>query len=641
MTNLKQARHEKLGKITHAVRAAQVVLQYGVGAMVDFPDQTLMTAAPEYWQHNIAEIHDARLEKVLGVNRFGMPKDKAENKEGVAYVRFPKWYFCPKCRTFQPLRKWFKEYRQKAGHARLERDPYMKKPRCMRCNGIELVPTRIVVACRAGHIDDFPWIKWVHERNSHGKIPICTNPELKFKTGANSSAGLEGLKVECACGATASLYRSFTKDELKKLLDNYSCSGYMPWKNEYAACNETPQAMQRGASRIYYPKVDSSLVIPPYSDRLVESIQASERYKNCLVFIRELNDLDDDKRKECIYARLDNWSEELGLEIGRKPDIIKPFLEMLLIMPGKEDMEEKENEIEQEIYRHAEYEALTGVVNDRALSDGDFIREEMAITKYNIPGLSQIVLLHKIREVRALIGFTRLDPYSSGQLGIPTTDVNRFQCVKEPDTDWYPGYQVLGEGIFLNFDDNIFNNWFNNNNDAIERIERMKYNYRNSMYGNSGRRIITSKFVFLHTLAHLLIRQLSFECGYNSASLRERIYCDAFDPTFPMSGILIYTASGDAEGTLGGLVRQGRPDCLPQIFQRSLINARWCSNDPVCIQSGGQGREALNLAACHACSLIPETSCEEFNLFLDRGLVIGMYNNKNIGFYSQWMEEQI
>ena len=100
-----------------------------------------------------------------------------------------------------------------------------------------------------------------------------------------------------------------------------------------------------------------------------------------------------------------------------------------------------------------------------------------------------------------------------------------------------------------------------------------------------------------------------------------------------MAGILIYTASGDSEGTLGGLVRQGRPDAFPRIFRKAIASARTCSNDPVCILSRGQGREALNLAACHACALLPETCCEERNGFLDRGLVVGTYDARKAGFY--------
>jgi hypothetical protein len=139
-------------------------------------------------------------------------------------------------------------------------------------------------------------------------------------------------------------------------------------------------------------------------------------------------------------------------------------------------------------------------------------------------------------------------------------------------------------------------------------------------------------------ISHLLIKQLSYECGYNIASLRERIYyMPEKDPETKMAGILIYTASGDAEGTLGGVVRQGREDCFTRIFKEAIEHAELCSNDPVCITSKGQGRESLNLASCHACGLIPETSCEIYNIMLDRGLVVGTFEEPRDGFYSDWI----
>ena len=137
----------------------------------------------------------------------------------------------------------------------------------------------------------------------------------------------------------------------------------------------------------------------------------------------------------------------------------------------------------------------------------------------------------------------------------------------------------------------------------------------------------------LHSLSHALMNQLSFECGYSIASLSERIYCsDA--PNTKMAGIFIYTASGDAEGTLGGLVRQGRVDMFDKVFKKAIEAARTCSNDPICITSRGQGRDSLNLAACYACGLLPETCCEEFNSFLDRAMLIGTYEHPEIGFWS-------
>ena len=172
--------------------------------------------------------------------------------------------------------------------------------------------------------------------------------------------------------------------------------------------------------------------------------------------------------------------------------------------------------------------------------------------------------------------------------------------------------------------------------DKIETIDakHVQENYANTLTGKSNPREISAKFLMLHTLSHLLISQLSFECGYSVASLSERIYCSNKEDNKEMSGIFIYTANGDSEGTLGGLVRQGRPDAFPRIFKKAIFNAQTCSNDPVCIMSRGQGQDSLNLAACHACALLPETCCEERNRFLDRGLIVGTYDNPQIGFWS-------
>jgi hypothetical protein len=152
-------------------------------------------------------------------------------------------------------------------------------------------------------------------------------------------------------------------------------------------------------------------------------------------------------------------------------------------------------------------------------------------------------------------------------------------------------------------------------------------------------RPVTAKFVLLHTLAHLLIGQLTYECGYGSSSLRERIYCDLYDGDEPMSGFLIYTAAGDSEGTMGGLVRQGMPGRLERTVAAALRRADWCSYDPVCMESAGQGPDSCNLAACHGCAVLPETSCEEGNRLLDRGIVVGTPDSRGIGLFGDLVEQ--
>ncbi|AFL98996.1 protein of unknown function (DUF1998) [Desulfitobacterium dehalogenans ATCC 51507] len=635
------------GKVTHNVRAAQAILQYGVGAMVDFPDQTLMTAAPEYWSENDNElrrireelrlIRDERLERQLGVDYFAIPHDKSHpNEQGIAYTRFPRWYFCPKCRRLEPLSFWLKEYRQKGG-TRAEEKPDMEKPVCLgeacrgpRGKGINLVPARIVVACDAGHIDDFPWIEWVH---AVAKKDVCGDPHLKFKTGVNSSAGLEGLTVSCEnenCKAKATLEHSFDKNGLRRI-PGYDCHGRMPWRNERESCGRIPQAKQRGASVVYYPKVDSSLVIPPYSDRLRTKIISSAEYIDFLSKVKDNDKYNPGTREVFINTRLNDWVSELSSSVHIEAEIIGPILITLLTQFDTEG----ENDASSEVYRQAEYSALNGSMLQTSVDD-DFEREERNGDEYNIRGVSQVALLHKIREVRALVGFTRLDPASTGSLGMPPQDAGRFQCVKKPDTRWYPGYEVRGEGIFIQFDNDFIVNWLATNDHVESQITKLRKNA--ALNERLSGMKIDPKFIFLHTLSHLLIQRLSFESGYNSASLRERIYCDLDHPEFPMCGIFIYTACGDSEGTLGGLVRQGLPGRLRKVFASALESARWCSNDPVCGESGGQGRNAMNLAACHACALLPETSCEEFNVLLDRTLLIGRITDRNVGFFSSWLD---
>lgn len=193
---------------------------------------------------------------------------------------------------------------------------------------------------------------------------------------------------------------------------------------------------------------------------------------------------------------------------------------------------------------------------------------------------------------------------------------------------------VRGEGIFIEFRHETIRDWLTRAENAtrISRLERRS---------NEARRrralpyeLVSAKFVLIHTFAHLLIRQLSFDCGYGSAALRERVYCNRDENGNPMQGVLIYTAAGDSEGTLGGLVRAGEPGNLESSIRQAIRNSGWCSSDPVCVESEGQGTDNANLAACHACALLPETSCELGNRLLDRGVISGRPKDPALGFFS-------
>lgn len=610
----------ELNRVTHSVRAAQAVLQYGVGAMVDFPDQTLVTAAPEYWS-GVSRIFDDRFAKALGVEYFAMPTS-------IAYSRFPEWYFCPKCRRFQPLKKWISEYRKSPMGKKLQFDAHMvSNLQCTSCKQ-DLVVARIVTVCEKGHLNDFPWIKWVHARS---KKKICDRPDLRFKTGASGSEGLEGLTIECAaCNARTTLKDAFDKDIFSEMdgvgtaneRDDFICAGHHPFKNVREACSCHPRTVQRGASSVYFPLVHSSLVIPPYANKLNTKIEQSKAYEECVVIIE---DEDPEDRSETIKKRFSKWAQKISAEIGAlQSDVEKILTEKWF---GTQKTIADVSSVQ---YRFDEYMALNGEISTPKGTLGDFSRESMLVEEYGIPHIKGISLVDKIRVVNALTGFSRIEPAVS-------ENDHGFVSVKRPETHWYPAYEVRGEGIFIEFEDNDIEKWVALNPAVSERASRLNANYAHSYIGKNHPRRITPKFIMLHTLSHLLISQLSFECGYSIASLSERIYCSEESDGKKMAGILIYTASGDSEGTLGGLVRQGQPDAFPQIFRKAILNAKTCSNDPVCIMSRGQGRDSLNLAACHACALLPETCCEERNGFLDRGMIIGTFEDETIGFWNDFL----
>jgi len=201
--------------------------------------------------------------------------------------------------------------------------------------------------------------------------------------------------------------------------------------------------------------------------------------------------------------------------------------------------------------------------------------------------------------------------------------------------DWLPATIVRGEGIFLELKVELLDRWHQTDH-VVRRAAALltAYNRRRLERGQAPRNV-PPKFLLMHTLAHGLVTQLSFDCGYGSSSLRERIYCETDDPTRPMHAILLYTASGDADGTMGGLVRQGTPERLEHTLIAALNRAQWCSSDPVCIESTGQGVDNANLAACHGCVLLPETSCEEGNRLLDRGMIVGTLGAPGLGVFTR------
>lgn len=291
------------------------------------------------------------------------------------------------------------------------------------------------------------------------------------------------------------------------------------------------------------------------------------------------------------------------------------------------------NEKEESYYRFEEFKVLKSDISkdipdiDLEVVGSPVLSYEPIIARF----FERISLVKKLRETRAFYGFSRINPTPAGSLG----KLGLMNCLRrEPRTQewwlsegWLPATVVRGEGLFFELNMIELEHWEKvNGSFAYERLRSM------SATADRFQIPLEPRFVVLHTFAHLLMRELIFQCGYGSAALRERIYCSSTDNR-NMAGILIYTSAGDSEGTMGGLVRMGQPGQLEPVIRRALDKARWCSYDPVCISSLGQGPQNTNRAACHGCCLIPETSCESGNRFLDRAMVIGTPENSDFGFF--------
>ena len=243
--------------------------------------------------------------------------------------------------------------------------------------------------------------------------------------------------------------------------------------------------------------------------------------------------------------------------------------------------------------------------------------------------LERVVLVERLREVNALVGFTRLaslgDLVEEGDL---VSEVKQtFVELSRKAPTWVPAFEVHGEGVFLQFREEAITDWL-----SRAALRQREAAFHQAHRGWRARRHIASpqdhdpglRYVLLHSFAHALMRQLSLEAGYSMASLSERIYSrNQRDPDGPMAGILIYTSAPDSEGTLGGLVSLGLPERLAGHIQSALESIHWCASDPLCSShTPSRDVDGLHGAACHACLFAPETSCERGNRYLDRSFLV-------------------
>jgi len=555
------------------LRRSQLVGTFGPGAIADLPFDSVMVCGIDAWPDDAPTIQEPRLEKYLRVKSFRLPPASGQGQQPIPVVRFPRYLVCPKCNRLHDLDK--------------DLFPEQGKVRCSVC-GATMHPSRFLIACTNGHISDFPWMWWVH-----GDKP-CSAPSMKvYSMGVTSSLG--DIIVRCECGKHRPMTGVFGQDALK----GFKCPGRRPWLigDDGEDCDQVPRVLQRGASNVYFAYHESALSIPEWSSRVQAWIS---------------------QRWDTLHAIPDSALEQTLKGMAAAVALNVEVRDILAAIRRRKDHLMDESRPSREKLRYDEARALRQGSTETQPGDFECVPED--VHEVLQPLVNRVMLVKRVKEVRALRGFTRIAP--------PGEDVPVAPISRTP-TDWLPAVEIRGEGIYLELDEKCVRNW--EGTDAVRRrVSLLDSRYREVMAESNRRpeRTITPRFVLLHTLAHLLITQLALDCGYSQSSLRERIYSiteeEARNNRFePFAGILIYTATPDSDGSLGGLVRQGMTERFAALLQDTIQGAAWCSSDPLCIESTAQGYLALNMAACHACCLVPETSCEYGNRFLDRALVVG------------------
>jgi hypothetical protein len=595
------------------IRQSQTITPFGVGAIFDVQGESFVACDIWEWGGRGEPVVSERLTNLLGIRGLKAAPAADDNPyatraRGIPYARFPRALFCQHCRGMV--------FRTRS--AELDGKP----PSCPTCDKRrQLVPMRWIQICERGHMSDVDWRWWAHWGASDPEQRQCQiDDRIAFETiDKGGSGGLDTLVVRCrACNAQRSLSGITGKETLHRM--GVRCSGRQPWQTQPSAepCPEIPRAVQRGASNVYFPLTHSSIEIPTASAAETQSEKALD-IKQSMWFPPLLDTAEDDHMFAVIVQKI---ADEKAAD------------DALVLAVLRDERRQRDGRAtaviaETDDLLAGEWAAFITPFADLD-PDGYFVTRHVDLLlsdhrqRPDLAALedvvSRCVIADRLREVRALEGFHRVTPAGRDKM-VPAALDHRL--------DWLPAIEAYGEGIFLSLDEARLAAW-EQRDDVQARVtemqNRLDVHFMADRLKNNTGPLLAPRYVLLHTLGHLLIRQLAFESGYSAASLRERVYAKSAVPGKahePQAGVLVYTAAGDAEGTLGGLARQGETGRFSDSLITLLHDATWCSADPLCRENRAQGFGSLNYAACHACCLVAETSCESGNLLLDRALVVG------------------
>lgn len=573
--------NNKLGEL----RPNQIITTFGPGSIVDAVKDSVTILDTNYWQNHGKKIIDGRLASYLGVDSFYMPRTSYSGD--IPVTSFPYMHTCSnlKCGRIFDVRESFN----------LER--YLRFgvtcPDCQR----PAYPSRFITLCEDGHMDDFPYKWWVHHGNTSCK------GKLKMYSIGNTST-LADMWVEClSCKAKRSMSGAMQKYNFEGL----TCTGHHPFRpnSRNVRCEKNIIPSQRGASNVYFSVSRSAISIPPWVNPLYNLIDE--------------------------HFRLIEETKEIFGDVG-----VTKIYEKYFASFNREEFDEAlerrlRNITEYKEIKQMEYDAITHHDDPAYASNKKhFKAEEDTLPSYLHPYFSRIIRITRLREVKVLMGFTRVDaPDPDADIQANIVYLNKGRSEK-----WLPAAEVNGEGIFIEFNRDMLNQWIKES--TVKALSQKYADCYKEFCESKGWTITVMRdaiYVLMHTFAHLLIKQMSTSSGYSSAAIRERIYFGD-----RMSGILLYTGSADKEGSLGGLVELGTVDKLIDLMKDLFQEALLCTNDPECMSNIPAGNNS-NGAACHSCCMISETACENGNRMLDRGLVVPIASREKEAYFGELVAE--
>ncbi len=584
------------------VRRSQAIRTYGAGSLMDLVNRSVVVSGLDFWNFGTdgaTPIQEDRLREKIAATLTQLEdppelsQDKAfllppaaldgepQRSNGVDVFEFPQWFVCQACRALVKAPGGLELKSERWQHA------------CDHGKDSAAVPVRFIISCRNGHLDEVPWIYFVHEGQ---KKVRCTSPRLRLSEG--KTGDFSEVTVHCACGESRALAHLLSTEA------NPPCKGYRPWLGPEAqeiCVDGQPRLLMRSASNTYFPQIMSALTIPESESELVEKVRglmdvlANATPANLSVLRGAIAKL----------AALGSASDAEVLEAVER-------------VKNPENAERPPLRTAEFLQFMSQPEYAAGMLPRP--SDIFFARRYQSREALPV-GVATLVLAPRLREVSVQIGFTRLEAPTADLQG--EFDLGVENCRIGLNTSWLPAAETWGEGVFVQLDEQMVQDW--EDRPAVrERGKVLMAGYDAWAKGPGKKPPFPGvRFYLLHSLSHLLLNAIAIECGYSAAALSERLYCAPRNDDVPMAAILISTGTPGSEGTLGGLVEQGKR--IAGHLQRAYDMGRLCSTDPVCAYhqpATDPTRRFREGAACHGCLYVAEPSCERFNCYLDRALVV-------------------